>query len=64
MSWFKKQGAAFFEEVIVMKNSILNLEKSIGKIGYQITKKNINSACCMIAYQDKLPETVKKLRKF
>ncbi|SET25636.1 cyclic lactone autoinducer peptide [[Clostridium] polysaccharolyticum] len=47
-----------------MRNSILKLEKSIGKIGYQITRKNINSACCVVAYQEKLPESVKKLREF
>lgn len=47
-----------------MKNSMKILSMGIGKLGYQITKANVNSACCMVVYQEKLPKKVDKLRKF
>ena len=52
-----------FEEVIIMKNVLKNLEVCMGKTAYQVTKKNVNSACMWTIYQPKLPETAKKLHK-
>lgn len=46
-----------------MKNSIMKLEKCLGKAGCRITKNNVNSACAAILYQEKLPEAAQKLRK-
>lgn len=47
-----------------MMKSMKKLSESIGKVGYQITKTNVNSACAVFMHQDKLPDTAKKLRKF
>lgn len=52
------------EEVIIMMKSMKKLSVGIGKVGYQITKTNVNSACAVFMHQDKLPDTAKKLRKF
>lgn len=45
-----------------MKNSIMKMEKCLGKVGYQITKNNVNSACPMIMYQKKLPDAAMRLK--
>lgn len=45
-----------------MKNSIMKMEKCLGKVGYQITKNNVNSACFTVMYQKKLPDVALKLR--
>lgn len=47
-----------------MKNSMKVLSMGIGKLGYQVTKANVNSACCSFLYQEKLPKKADKLRKF
>ena len=47
-----------------MKNSMKMLSMGIGKLGYQVTKANVNSACCSFVYQEKLPKKAEKLRKF
>lgn len=47
-----------------MKNSMKMLSMGIGKLGYQITKANVNSACALCVYQEKLPKKAEKLRKF
>ncbi len=44
-----------------MKNSV---NKFIAKAALAVAKANANTACPFISYQPKLPETVKKLRKF
>ena len=43
----------------------LNLiEKAISKASYTTAKKSVNQACWLFFHQPKLPEAVKKLRKF
>ena len=46
-----------------MKKVLEKLEISIGKTAYQMTKTNVNSACCYMMHQSKLPECAKKLHK-
>lgn len=46
-----------------MKNVLKNLEVCMGKTAYQVTKKNVNSACAFVMHQPKLPESAMKLRK-
>lgn len=45
----------------MVKSSIL---KSIAKIAFYSAKQSANSTCTAYHFQDKLPETVKNLRKF
>ena len=40
------------------------VEKKVAYIAIKITELEVNSACPLIAYQAKLPESAKKLRKF
>lgn len=47
-----------------MKNSIMKLETCIAKMGFQVTKSRVNTACTFIQYQEKLPDVAKKLKKF
>ncbi len=46
-----------------MKSIIKKFEVSMGKTAYQVTKKNVNSACAFVMHQPKLPESAMKLRK-
>jgi cyclic lactone autoinducer peptide len=47
-----------------MKNIIVNTSELVAKTALKVTKIGANSACMLIAYQEKLPENAKKLRKF
>ena len=38
--------------------------KAIAKIAEKVTEINVNTSCLILAYQDKLPKSAKKLRKF
>ena len=40
------------------------LKKLIEKVAIKMAAKDANTACPYILYQPKLPESVKKLRKF
>ncbi len=60
----RKARGLLSEEVFVMKNSIMKFETCIGKLGLQIAKRRVNTACCFIQYQEKLPDVAKKLKKF
>ena len=39
-------------------------EKAIAKVSYATAKKSANQVCWLMFHQTKLPEAVKKLRKF
>ncbi len=47
-----------------MKKKSYKLEKIVGMAAYTMAKANINSACSWIFHQPKMPEAVKRLRKF
>lgn len=47
-----------------MKNSVSKISKVAAKLAVMSASKEANSACSFIAYQSKLPEKAKKLRKF
>lgn len=47
-----------------MKKSENKLEKAIANVAYETSKKSANSMCCFFFHQPKLPEKVKRLRKF
>ena len=40
------------------------IRKSVVAVSKKITKITVNSTCCILVYQDKVPEKAKKLRKF
>ncbi|MGB8452484.1 MAG: cyclic lactone autoinducer peptide [Anaerocolumna sp.] len=44
-----------------MKNPVLKLA---AKLAIMVTTKDANNCCTFIAYQPKLPENAKKLKKF
>lgn len=45
----------------IIKSSLL---KGIAKIAFSAAQNSANSTCSSYHFQDKLPETVKSLRKF
>lgn len=47
-----------------MKEKKNIFDKIIAKAAYMAAEKEINSACQYFFYQSKLPDKVKKLRKF
>ena len=47
-----------------MKNSVLKIGKATAKLAMMSASKEANNCCSFIAYQPKLPESAKKLRKF
>lgn len=56
------------KDVFIMKNSAKSkangLKKAIAAAAKMATSANVNSTCMLFAYQPKLPESAKKLRKF
>lgn len=44
-----------------MKKKMMDV---VSKVALNNAKKTANSACCFFGYQAKLPQSVKKLRKF
>ena len=40
------------------------IRKSVIAVSKKITKATVNSTCCILVYQEKMPEMAKKLRKF
>lgn len=52
----------------IMKNSAKfktnSLKKAVAAAAKMATSANANSTCMLFAYQPKLPESAKKLRKF
>ncbi|MDO5402472.1 MAG: cyclic lactone autoinducer peptide [Eubacteriales bacterium] len=40
------------------------VRKAVVAVSKKITKATVNSTCCILVYQDKVPEKAKKLRKF
>lgn len=47
-----------------MKNGSTIAEKVVAKVAYEAARKASNSACYYFFGQKKLPESVKKMRKF
>lgn len=39
------------------------IEKKVAHLAIRVTKTDVNSTCPMIAYQPKLPESARKLKK-
>ncbi len=52
------------EEISTMKAKGKIVEKLIASLAYQSAEKEANSSCQIFFHQPKLPEKVKKLRKF
>lgn len=52
------------ERFYIMKDMKNFIGKVTAKIAYDTAEKNANSICTWVFYQPKLPEKVKKLRKF
>ena len=48
----------------IMKDMKNFIGKVTAKIAYDTAEKNANSICTWVFYQPKLPEKVKKLRRF
>ena len=46
------------------KNVVRVAKKQLVSLSRQVAKMDANSACPLICFQPKLPEAVKKLRKF
>lgn len=40
------------------------VRKAVISVSKKITKATVNSTCCALIYQDKIPNKAKKLRKF
>jgi len=41
-----------------------NLAKLVARVAKKITETSANSTCIFLAYQEELPKSAKKLRKF
>lgn len=48
------------QEVVSMKK---RLERALVALADEVSKKNVNSACCLVFYQPELPESLKKKYK-
>ena len=40
------------------------MKKAVIALSKKIAKTTVNSTCCTLVYQNKIPDQVKKLRKF
>lgn len=40
------------------------IKKSVVELSKKVAATEANSTCCFLIYQDKVPDKVKKLRKF
>lgn len=47
-----------------MKKQIKKAEKLIVRLARKTAESEVNSTCSFLGYQSKVPETVKRLRKF
>ncbi len=47
-----------------IKNLLYTLGSLTSSFALMITTLNVNTTCMLIAHQDELPESAKKLRKF